>query len=134
MIKRTLIYYCLVNLYDRYIKELAERVNFLEYKTGAAPPEIQYQPMVHEQPRGYTPPSDYGNRKRAYGSFDGPAPYDTTFNSLQAAPIEFNPRHQSTLPETPAITEQIIGGLSSSPQSQQRNMNATVVNEKWVKA
>ena len=90
--------------------------------------------MLHEQPRSYTPPSDYGNRKRAYGSFDGPTTYDNTFNSLQAAQIEFNPRHQSTHPDTAATTEQKIRGLATSLQSQQRNMNATVVNENLVKA
>ncbi len=126
--------YYFANPHDSYIKELAERVNFLEYKTGAAPPDIQYQPMVQEQPRGYTPQNEYGNRKRPYGSFDGPAPYDNTYNSLQAAPIEFNPRHQSAHPDTPATAEQLVGGFPASPQSQQRNMNATVVNEEWVKA
>lgn len=91
--------------------------------------------MINEQPpTGYAMPSEYGNRKRAYGSFDGPTTYDNTFNSLQAGQIDFNPRQQSTHPDTPGTIEQHIGGLPTSPQSQQRNMNATVVNEKWVKA
>lgn len=87
----------LLILCGRYIKELAERVHQLEYKTGAAPPELQYQPMIHEEASSaYAGPSpnEFGTRKRTYDAFDGPSPYDNTYNSLQSAQLEFDPRHQ----------------------------------------
>ncbi|KAL2049813.1 hypothetical protein ABVK25_009908 [Lepraria finkii] len=62
-----------------YIKELAERVNLLEYNrnwSGTTPPEMHYAPIIQEQPGDYPqpPPNDYGSRKRTYDIVEGP-PY-----------------------------------------------------------
>lgn len=69
---------------DRYIKELAERVNRLE-NSGATPPEMHYAP-VHHDPSSvggvYAPPLDFTG-KRSHGIMVGPQIFEQGHQELQ---------------------------------------------------
>ena len=117
---------------NRYIKELAERVNFLEYKTGAAPVELQYNALVPEHPGPYIPPGEPNIRKRAYDSFSGSSSYDNTYNTLQ----DFTPRQPVPHTEPPIRGESSTEPLqhTGDPIFQPSKMNATAEHENLINA
>ena len=82
------MYACLV--FNRYIKELAERVNRLE-NSGITPPEMQYAPVNQDLSGAnsvYPPPLEYA-RKRSHGMMGGSQMFE---QELQ----EFSAGHHST--------------------------------------
>ena len=77
------IYTCL--LPNRYIKELAERVNRLE-NSGATPSEIQYAPVNQDLSGAnsvYPPPLEY-IRKRSHGMIGGPQMFEQELQDFSA--------------------------------------------------
>lgn len=65
---------------------------------GTTPPEMQYAPIIQEQPGGYpqTSPNDYGSRKRTFDLVDGPPGY----NNNQYQPQEYATQQRNPMPET----------------------------------
>ena len=115
-----------------YIKELAERVNILEYRTGAAPPDPPFNPTGPGPQSSFVDTNEFVTRKRPYESLGGPAYYDNSYNPLQ----DFTPKHDRTHHD-PEVTDTLGSeGVpqTSSVQFQSANMNATEVHEKEVKA
>lgn len=115
---------------NRYIKELAERVNNLEYRTGAAAPEPQFSSMAAEQ--SYLPAIDPAGRKRPYDSSGGSDYYDHTYNQLS----DSIPRHERAQPDTsirePSSAE--VRHTAGDGQPQSSNMNATEVHADLIHA
>ncbi|KAL6714307.1 Glucose-responsive transcription factor [Lecanora helva] len=113
-----------------YIKELAERVNNLEYRTGTAPSvtpgssEFHFNSMNLEQNANYLTADDPQSRKRPLDSFGTPPGYyDNTQNSLQ----DFAPRQERTNSDIAVRPdfEVTASQLTRGAQSQSANMNAT---------
>ena len=75
-------------------------MNLLEYNRGympgATPPEMQYAPIIQEQPGAYpqTSPNDYGSRKRTYDLVDGPPGYNNQYQ-----PQEYATQQRNTMPD-----------------------------------
>ena len=114
----------------RYIKDLAERVNYLEFRTGG-PAEMSYSPIVQEQPGPYAPsPSEIASRKRPFESLEEPERYDDAYRTLQ----DFASRPQRPPPDA-QVREQLSGGGPSQNlggHAPLGSMSATVDNEKWI--
>ena len=117
----------------RYIKELAERVHVLEYRTGAAPSDPQYNPIAPDQSGLFLPANEFVNRKRPHDSLAGPGFYDTAYNSLSSLQ-DFTQRPDRAHQDTAVREESGSGALHLTPSSQPQSgdMNATVVHEKEI--
>lgn len=92
------------------------------------PPIAQENPGIYPQP----PQNEFGGRKRDYDAFDGAAPYDNGYSSIQ----EYLSRPQRTHPDTPAGDQQNTGALQQTTNAppQPYAMNAVAENEKLVDA
>ena len=102
-------------------------MNILEYRTGAAPPDIPYSSGESAPQGNFLDTNEFVARKRPYENLGGQAYYDHSYNPLQDIPPRQERTHQD-----PVIREETGGEGISQTELQSANMDAVKAHEKGL--
>ena len=104
----------------------------LEYRTGAAPPDPQYNSLMPEHSGSFLTTNEFVNNKRSYNSAGGPGYLDNTHNQIREITLRQEYIHQDSSFRGEPATEALQ--LPASAHSQLGSMNATEVHKDLILA